>query len=123
MNHRVLVFTDEIMLRHDPGPGHPERPARLEAIMDELARPSCTSFERAASHAAKRAHIESAHDSTYIAQIDALRGCDAQLDADTAVSPGSVDSAYLAAGAAIDAVGAVVHQAGTRAFALVRPPG
>ncbi|HKH69972.1 MAG TPA: histone deacetylase, partial [Vicinamibacterales bacterium] len=46
------------------------------------------------------------------------------LDPDTFTSPGTVSAAYLAAGAVVTAVGHVLDSdAGTRALALVRPPG
>jgi acetoin utilization deacetylase AcuC-like enzyme len=111
------------MVRHDPGPGHPERPARLRAILEELDRSTFENVRREHPKTATRAQIESVHDARYVDRIESLRGRSAQLDADTAVSPESVEAAYLAAGAAIGAVEAVVHDAGARVFALVRPPG
>ena len=46
-----------------------------------------------------------------------------RADADTVVSPPSVDVARLAAGALCDAVGRVVAGEDQRALCLVRPPG
>ena len=34
----TLVLSDPKFLEHDPGPGHVESPARLDAILAELAR-------------------------------------------------------------------------------------
>jgi acetoin utilization deacetylase AcuC-like enzyme len=45
------------------------------------------------------------------------------LDPDTAMSPGSLNAALLAAGAVIDAVKAVAAGEAERAFCAVRPPG
>jgi len=56
-------------------------------------------------------------------QLDELRGSTVRLDADTAISPGSIPAARLAVGAAVEAVTAVVRGTARRAFALVRPPG
>jgi acetoin utilization deacetylase AcuC-like enzyme len=123
MTRRLLLITDEFMLQHDPGPGHPERPARLQAILSELERLHRPGTEITKPRPATRQHIERVHDPRYIDRLDSLRGRSAQLDADTAVSPQSVDAAYLAAGAAIDAVTAIVKQPSTTAFAFVRPPG
>jgi acetoin utilization deacetylase AcuC-like enzyme len=80
-------------------------------------------MERAKPQAALREHLERVHDAKYIDFIDSLRGRSARLDADTAVSPASVDAAYLAAGAAIEMVEALASRKANRAFALVRPPG
>jgi acetoin utilization deacetylase AcuC-like enzyme len=126
----VLILTDDRMRLHDAGAGHPERPARLEAIESELiragmngvafAQPPVTADLR---QAASREDILRVHDERYVAFIDSLRGKSARLDADTAVSTHSVEAAYLAAGAAIEAVNAVVEDRAGSAFALVRPPG
>ena len=53
----------------------------------------------------------------------ALRGSVRRLDADTAVSPGSVDAARYAAGAALEASAAVLGGTARSAFCTVRPPG
>ena len=59
----------------------------------------------------------------YVDAVDVLRGQYAVLDGDTFTSPRTVEAAWLAAGAAVDAVEAVVRGEAQRAFALVRPPG
>ncbi|MCC4309681.1 histone deacetylase [Alcanivorax marinus] len=64
------------------------------------------------------------HTTSYLDGIQALRGENAWLDVDTtAVSPGSVEAAEVAAGTAIAAVEAVVTGGARGAFAAVRPPG
>jgi acetoin utilization deacetylase AcuC-like enzyme len=45
------------------------------------------------------------------------------LDQDTYLTAGSLDAALMAAGAAAEAVEAVVRGQASNAFALVRPPG
>jgi acetoin utilization deacetylase AcuC-like enzyme len=52
-----------------------------------------------------------------------LRGRALTLDPDTHASSGSIDAAYLAAGAAIEATEHVFRGGGSKAIALVRPPG
>lgn len=123
MSKRVCIFRDERMQLHDAGAGHPERPARLEAIDAELACEPIDGVSFAKPQPAGRADVERVHDRRYVDFIDSLRGRSARLDADTAVSPHSVEAAYLAAGAAIDAVNAVMREEADATFALPRPPG
>ncbi|MCH8345196.1 MAG: histone deacetylase [Planctomycetes bacterium] len=123
MSDDVLLFFHDAMLEHDSGAGHPERPDRLRAICEKLKRSPIPNVRWATPQPAAREVIEQVHKPAYVDRLEALRGRTAALDADTAVSPGSIPAAYLAAGAAIEAVSAVVTGPAKRAFALVRPPG
>src|SRR5688572_23283897 len=132
MADEVLVLSDERMIEHDPGAGHPERPQRLRAILDDLRQRPIEGVTITKPQAATREQIERVHEPSYVDAIDALRGQTARLDEDTAVSPASVDAAYLAAGAAVAAVESLFPsplgrgargEGSRRAFALVRPPG
>ena len=123
MPAELLILFDDFMMQHDPGPGHPERPARLRAIGEMLDSLPVRGIEREKPPAALRRHLERVHDNKHIDFIDSLRGRSARLDADTAVSAASVDAAYLAAGAAVEMVEALASRRATRVFALVRPPG
>ena len=38
MSTNTIVITDRRVLDHDPGLGHPESPARLDAVLADLAR-------------------------------------------------------------------------------------
>jgi acetoin utilization deacetylase AcuC-like enzyme len=111
------------MLAHDPGPGHPERPARLEAVLGALRARAVPGTEWRAPRPATREQVARVHDPVNVDADDALRGQYAVLDGDTFTSPGTVEAAWLAAGAAIEAVEAVVRGEARRALALVRPPG
>jgi acetoin utilization deacetylase AcuC-like enzyme len=123
MDADVLLLGDAAMLEHDPGPAHPERPDRLRAIEAALRDEPVPGAAWAAPRPAPRAAIERIHAPAYVSAIDDLRGRSGAFDLDTAISPGSVPAAYLAAGAAIDAVTAVASGTASSAFALVRPPG
>jgi acetoin utilization deacetylase AcuC-like enzyme len=122
-NAGTIVFTDPRFLDHDPGPGHVESPARLDAIMGELARAPVDGVSVEMPRAATDAEIEAVHHPDYRARLARLAGEYAELDADTAVSPGSWEAATLAAGAAVGGVEAVMKGRAANAFALVRPPG
>jgi acetoin utilization deacetylase AcuC-like enzyme len=119
----TLVLTDPRFLDHDPGPGHVESPARLDAIMAELGRAPLAGVTIETPRAATDAEIEAVHSPGYRARLASLDGQYAELDPDTAVSPGSWEAASLAAGAAVGAALAVMGGRADNAFALVRPPG
>jgi len=119
----IPIITNEAMLAHDPGPGHPERPQRLRALIDHLRDRNHPALEWIEARSATREHIARIHDSSHIDLIDSLRGRSAVLEADTITSPQSVECAYVAAGAAIQAVDLAMHDSSRIPFALVRPPG
>jgi acetoin utilization deacetylase AcuC-like enzyme len=123
MPYDVAVYYDESMQEHDPGPLHPERPRRLQAIVDHLHRRRIHGVKWREPTPADESHLALIHDDPYIQRINDTRGQSVHLDPDTATSPASVDAAYLAAGAAVNAVEAVTDGGFKRAFALVRPPG
>ena len=72
---------------------------------------------------AERREIARVHTERHIDAIEALRGRASMIDADTFTSPETPDLAQLAAGAALTALEHAIEQDGTRAAALVRPPG
>ena len=119
----TLVLTDPKFLDHDPGPGHVESPARLDAIMAELGRAPLAGVTIETPRPASDAEIEAVHSPRYRARLASLEGQYDELDPDTAVSPGSWEAARLAAGAAVGAALAVMKGDADNAFALVRPPG
>ena len=117
-----LLLYDDKMLDHDPGGRHPERPDRLRAICRRLDEADRDDLDWRAPRKADREWIDRIHDEAYVDEILDLRGVRSQIDPDTAVSPGSIDAAELAAGALCDAVCATCDD-GEQPFALVRPPG
>lgn len=144
----VIVIRDERMLAHRPDvqepflPGrldkrvrgildglgvkwfYPEHPGRITAITDLLTQEPIAGVSYEAAAVATEAQLARVHTTSYLRDIFELRGKNAWLDVDTtAVSPGSVEAAEIAAGAAIAAVEAVVSGRSQSAFALCRPPG
>jgi acetoin utilization deacetylase AcuC-like enzyme len=120
---KTLLLYDRAMIGHDPGDGHPERPARLEAIEAILeSRPIGQTVLEGPSPAPLDA-IARVHGQAHVQRIHALRDDSAVLDPDTRMSPGSVRAALLAAGAALDGVDAICSDEVDSAFAFVRPPG
>ncbi len=117
------LYRSPIFRQHDPGPGHPEKSARLEAIEALLDRAPIAHVETVAPRPATRAELARVHSSQMLDGLAALAGKSAQLDPDTAMSPHSYDAALLAAGAAVQAVDDVLEGEVDNAFGLVRPPG
>jgi acetoin utilization deacetylase AcuC-like enzyme len=120
---RTRLYRSPTFRQHDPGPGHPEKIARLEAIEAVLERAPIANVETVAPRAATRAELERVHTPAHLDALAALAGKSVQLDPDTAMSPRSYEAALLAAGAAAQAVDDVLSGAAQNAFGLVRPPG
>ncbi len=123
MRESILVLTDERMLNHVAGAGHPERADRLSAILRRLEREPLDGLEWAVPRPATVDQVRRVHSVAHVDRVNVMRGLAGQLDPDTGVSHGSVEAAYLAAGASIEAVEALATGRFKRAFALVRPPG
>lgn len=117
----VQVWHDARMEDHQPGEGHPERPARLVAAANALR--GHPSVEWRAVTPATEAELGLAHAPAYVRGVLETAGRAWVFDEDTATSPGSVLAATLAAGAVLGATRAVWDGPDRRAIALVRPPG
>lgn len=112
------------MLGHNPGRGHPEHPGRLQAVLDALSD-FCLDGETIQATEASVTDLARIHPAMHVERILSASPAEGlnQLDPDTALSPGSVRAARLAAGATLDAVRSVARGERTRAFCAVRPPG
>jgi acetoin utilization deacetylase AcuC-like enzyme len=119
----TLLLHHDAMIAHDPGRGHPERPDRLRAIVEKLhAHPIAGTRMVAPSPVSLEAALR-VHTPAHVERVSAMRGKRASFDSDTHTSPDSIDAAFLAAGAAVGAVDAVLDGRARNAFAFVRPPG
>ena len=121
----MLLYTHPACLAHDPGTGHPESPARLRAVLEALDDARFAGLDRLDAPRVTREQLLRVHDAELIDAIHAAspNTGHAQLDADTAMSPDSLEAALRAAGAACAAVDALIDAVDTRAFCAVRPPG
>jgi acetoin utilization deacetylase AcuC-like enzyme len=120
----LALYSHPDMLRHRPGADHVERPERLSAVLGALAAAGLDLDRREAS-LVDSAWLERVHPPALVqAMFDAAPTTGlAWIDGDTAMSPGSLEAARLAAGAVVDAVRAVASGETGRAFCAVRPPG
>lgn len=128
-------FTHPSFRKHEMGPGHPECPERLDAIDDRLLISGLdVALDRREASPAATSDIELAHGRMYVASIRGLNaelkdeiaagGADhLQVDPDTSINIHTWTAALHAAGAATDAVDAVMAGEMKTAFCAVRPPG
>lgn len=117
------VFWHPSGIKHSAGPGHPESPTRIEAILAELKSPRAKldiSWHQA--EPAQDEWLLAVHSSEYLGRLrDLCSTGGGRLDEDTAVNEHSYQAAVYAAGAAVAAARSAL--AGSPAFAAVRPPG
>ena len=120
----LTLFTSSRFADHLTPPGHPERVERhavMQAVASEFRQRGGDVRE---PRAATGDEIRRVHERDYLTLIMETAGRAVALDPDTFTSPETYDVACLAAGAAVSAVDHVLDGGpGTRAMALVRPPG
>ena len=109
---------------HLTPPGHPERVERhavMQVVAAEFRERGGTILDPRSATAQELARI---HDEDYITLVRETAGRATALDPDTFTSPDTCEVAVLAAGAVLTGVDHVLDgPSGTRALALVRPPG
>jgi acetoin utilization deacetylase AcuC-like enzyme len=117
----LAVFTHPACLRHDPGPDHPETPARLRTLL-ERARAS-ERVRIVESEAATREPLLAVHPDAYLRNLEGMsaRG-GGVLFLDTIMNDASWAAVLGATGAVLAAVDHA-HAGQGHAFAAVRPPG
>lgn len=122
----TLFVTHRDCMLHDMGSHHPECPARLAAIEDQLiASGLMNHLDHADAPKATREQLERVHDAGYLDAIEQASPSDGwvQLDPDTAMNAHTLDAALRGAGAAVLATDRVISGAAENAFCSVRPPG
>lgn len=122
----TLFVTHRDCSLHDMGAHHPECPARLAAIEDQLiASGLMNHLDHAEAPKATGEQLERVHDAGYLDAVEAAAPADGwvQLDPDTAMNPHTLDAALRAAGAGVLAVDRVISGSAENAFCSVRPPG
>lgn len=123
----TLYYYHSDFLQHDTGSGHPESAARLGSINAALQTATYDKLVRITPSIRKDV-IELLTLIHTPAMLDKIlhtipqQGC-IPIDADTILSPGSVDAAKLAVSAVCDAVDKICLKQADNAFCAVRPPG
>ena len=122
----TAFITHPDCLKHDMGAGHPEQPARLTAIEDQLIAAGVADYlQRYDAPFATDEQLARVHPLQYVRAIreTAPETGTVHLDPDTAMNPHSLNAALRAAGAGVLAVDLVFQKKNSSVFCAVRPPG
>jgi acetoin utilization deacetylase AcuC-like enzyme len=122
----TALLADPIYKEHLTGGGHPERPARYDAVVQALQHANLTgAMLKLAPRPATDDEIALVHTREYlqVARRDITRGAPELSTGDTNVCPKSLDVALQAAGGVLTAVDAVLQGKARHAVCVVRPPG
>jgi acetoin utilization deacetylase AcuC-like enzyme len=124
--HRTGIALDSRVKKHDPGPGHPEQPARYSAVLQRLEVSGILQdLIRLQARSAVDDELALVHTRQYIHLVEREVGQDrGQLSTgDTAINGASADIGRLAVGMGLAAVDAVFSADIENAFCVTRPPG
>ena len=122
----TAYITHHACLKHDMGADHPECPARIHAVEDQLISSGLLPFlERHDAPRATKEQLVRVHKYDYIEQVF-LQSPDTglvHLDPDTSMNSHSLEAALRSAGAAVMATDLVISGQAENAFCNIRPPG
>ena len=120
----VLLVTHPRFAEHIAA-GHPERPARLEAVLGGLRHPDLAeAIQSTAAEPASFEAVDAVHPPPHRRLIEELSAHGGgPIDPDTGTNEHSYEAALLAAGAGPTAVAALDVGLADAAFCAVRPPG
>jgi acetoin utilization deacetylase AcuC-like enzyme len=119
---KVGFVYDEIFLRHEPPPWHPDSRERLISIIKKLkASDLWTKLVECRPLCASQNDLLRVHTPAYIEKIKSFSP--GEIDPDTYLSRDSFEAALHAAGAVMEAVKLCREGKIERAFCAVRPPG
>ena len=121
----TALYSHTDCLEHKTPPGHPEQVARLEYIAEALSTSAFDALDRRLAPLGEDADILLCHPQSHLDTITAAEPSSGSraLDADTHMSPGSMQAARRAVGGCVAAVDAVLSGDTQNAFVACRPPG
>jgi acetoin utilization deacetylase AcuC-like enzyme len=126
MRMTAAFITHDECFKHEMGSYHPERPARLSAIEDQLIASGIgMHLERHEAPLATDEQLARVHPIEYVRAIRDAAPSEGtvHLDPDTAMNPWTLQAALRAAGAAVLGTDLVLANRVKSAFCSVRPPG
>lgn len=119
-----MLVVDRRYMNHLTGRVHPERPARIAAMIEMAERLKRPALKYCAPRAASMDELTLCHGEEYVATVERTTNSErTDFDPDTHASAETWATARLAAGGVLTAVEAVLDGAAENAFAVVRPPG
>jgi acetoin utilization deacetylase AcuC-like enzyme len=122
----TAIVHHPVFEKHDTGPGHPEKPERYTTVMNALRGDSelWSDVIEIEAGEARRGDIQSCHTPQHFKHVErVVNEGTGYLDGDTTVSVHSFEAALRGAGAACQAIDALMEGAASSAFVPVRPPG
>jgi acetoin utilization deacetylase AcuC-like enzyme len=121
----TLLYHHDAAVAHETPPGHPERADRIRAVMKALSAAEFASLDRREAPIGSEADILHAHSPEHLARIKAAAPAEdwSRLDADTYMSPATLEAALRCVGGAVAATDAVFAKEADNAFVAMRPPG
>src|SRR5262249_43809254 len=122
----TALLLDPIYKQHDTGPGHPEQPARYDAVTHALEQAGLArTLAKIEVRAATEDEIALCHGRRYIetTKREIASGAHELSTGDTTIGPRSFDVALRATGGLLNAVDRVMGGKAANAFCAVRPPG
>lgn len=128
------IYYSPLCQRHQVSPGHPERPQRLQALVDYLQQQRTDKWQWVEPSPVAPTWFEYAHPATYVRALLNLVPKEGEpliyLDGDTCLSAGSGKAVALSGGALKTAVDESAHWMAQNlyddlpmSFCLHRPPG
>ncbi|MEO8699530.1 MAG: histone deacetylase [Kofleriaceae bacterium] len=125
MTMKLGYVLDELFVQHKAPSGHPERPARVEAVRDALVTAGiAVRGERVAIRPATDEELVRVHSAAFLDDLTKqIPGQTGWLDPDTYFSPRSWDAARAAAGSTAQLATSVLSGEHTQGIVVVRPPG
>jgi acetoin utilization deacetylase AcuC-like enzyme len=121
---RTAVVIDKEYLKHLPGNAHPERPERIEVLLDLAAGLDERKFALLAPRSASRADVEQTHGADHVRLVESTSTVNRYaLDGDTITCRDSFGVALLAVGGFLNVLDSIAAKESANGFALVRPPG
>lgn len=123
---QTAFITHPACLKHHVEPGHPDSPARLMAIEDQLIASGLYHFlQHYEAPRASRVQLERVHTAAYLDSLAAAAPSEGliSIGADAWMNPDTLEAALHAAGAVVLGTDLVMAGKVANAFCSIRPPG
>ncbi len=120
---KTAIVTSNTSIDHLTGNGHPEKPDRVTAVINNLKKNKHLIWD--ISKKFDQSLLDLTHSSNYVTQVKKSfpeQGL-SFLDGDTIISPGSKKATLDAVGSIVCAIDGIENKKFNNAFCAVRPPG